>query len=276
MTDPFATTPKPRLVIPSRPAGPAPIPRPRPGAFGRRHPLPPTLDTCRHDDAVYLLDTGVGVAFAYVDRLDLLVTHYGPQLRYVDTVAVEWRVHAKRTVRPLRDGHSAEDKRRHDELTALKVAGARLHATAVELFGAPIETTDDDLDAVDALVAELCALHPPRPVEDGSDRGECASVHVAVQLRNRQATGTSDDEVGGRSSADQSGVRVVVLCANDGRARRLASNYGVAHRNMHSVLREMVIADHLTAEDAFELYERMAEVTALPEDDRPTSPDDFR
>ena len=48
---------------------------------------------------MYLLDAGVGLAFAHVRRLNLLHTHFGEQLRYVEDVLVEWRSLALRPSR---------------------------------------------------------------------------------------------------------------------------------------------------------------------------------
>lgn len=253
-------TPKPRPVIPTRASlgpGAAPgagPPRPRRGAHARRFPLPPPLGKDRHLEAVYLLDTGVGTAFAYVNKLELLAEHYGEQLTYVDSVELEWRRHATMQLHPLRPGHTQLEKETRDQLAHLKAAGQRLCADAASLFGDAVITDEDDQDAIDGLVADLCALHPPK-ADSGADRGECASVHIGMRLRATRP--------------------VVVLCANDDRARKLAANRGLAHRNMHTILTEMVREQRLTETEAHDLYSRMSQVTKLPEHARPESAGDF-
>lgn len=222
--------------------------------FGRRHPIPPSLGIEIQAGAAYILDAGVGLAFAHVGRLELLAEHYGGQLIHVDDVALEWRRRANRAIPALEPGHSVQDRGRRDRDLHVKAAAKVLEERAEELFGPALETTDDDQIEIDDLVSELCKLNP-EIANTGGNRGECASVLVGSRMRGQG--------------------QMVVLCTNDDRARRLGASRGLAHRNMHTVLREMVAERRLGASDAYDLYLRMAEVTELPEYCRPASVADF-
>lgn len=239
----------PRLVIP-------PAPGPHPGQpLRRRYDPPPKLTSDRHLDALYLLDTGVGLGFGHIqDGIDLLADHYGTQLRYVEDVLLEWRKQATLQVLPLGPGHSQQEKAQHDHLLRIRACAKRLLSLVPAKFGDPVDLGFDEVEQVDALVHELCALHPSKS-NSGGDRGECATVRLGELLRPT--------------------VPVVVLCANDDRARRLASAHGIAHRNVHTVLREMVREGRLTAANAHAHYIAMGAVTQIPEWGRPTCEDDF-
>lgn len=243
----------PRRIIPPKP-GPPPG-GPRPALHARKHPPPPRLGADRDVDAVYILDSGVGLSFAHIaDGMDLLADHYGSQLRYVEDVCVEWRSQAATQIRPLEPGQTPNHKAVRAQLVALKAAAARCLTEVPARFGVPVDLGYGELENVDALVAELCALPPARP-NTGDDRGECASVRLAELLSGE--------------------ARVVVLCSNDDRGRRLASRYGIAHRNARTVLREMVREGRLSAIDAFAYYQEMVNLSGIKEWARMTSPSNF-
>lgn len=224
--------------------------------FLRRYDPAPNLGPDRDVDAVYVLDSGVGLSFAHVaGGLELLHAHYGDQLRYVEDVSIEWRTQAAITVLPLEPGHSVEEKRAHTQLAALVAAAKRCVAEVPARFGNPVDLGYGEVDEVDALITELCALHPPR-ADDGGDRGECASVRLAEILRKR--------------------TPVVVLCSNDDRGRRLAGGHGVATRNAGTVLREMVREQRLDAGKAFTYYQSMLSLSGIPQWALFNSPADFR
>jgi len=218
--------------------------------------LPPNLGPDRDPNAVYVLDTGVGLSFAHVSGgMNLLGDHYGSQLRYTEDVLIEWRSQAAKHIGPLEPGHTEEFKAEREHLLALKAAASRCLSEMPARFGDAIDLGYDEADNVDALVNELCALHPARS-DIGEDRGECASVRLAEILRTE--------------------TPVVIICTNDDRGRRLASGHGIAHRNAGAVLREMVREGHLSAEDAYSHYQAMVALSGIRTWALMTSPDDFR
>ena len=231
------------------------IPRPGPGLFTRRDPKPAELGENRDPGAVYLLDSGVAFAFGHIQRIDLLHEHYGAQLRYVDDVMVEIRSR-KGSVPQLPVAGSSQamfDEYKRDR--AIKKACISLVVDLPRLFGEPISLDYDDQTQVDALVAELCRLQGVEP-SGARHRGECATVHYGKKL-------------------SPSDVNIVVICANDDGARLLAANHTIGHRNMHTVLREMVRDERLTKDEAWHLYERSTQVTQLPAHARPSGAGDF-
>lgn len=89
---------------------------------------------------------------------------------------------------------------------------------------------DEGLTEVAGLQQDLADLHPPQPV-DGHNGGECATVWEGRRLMKE-------------------GQKMVILCADDDRARRLGQQNGLAARTTPHILREMVSAGTMTAEDA--------------------------
>lgn len=237
----------PRLVIPK--------PRPPGTAFARKHPERPDLTPDRDPDAVYILDSGVGLSFGHVKKLDLLAEHYGSQLEYVEDVVIEWRSQSTRTIRPLEPGHTADDKAARANLIDLKAAAKDCLDHVPALFGNHVDLGEDELDNVQNLITELCALHPERE-DTGDDRGECASIRLGELRRD--------------------GKNVVVLCSNDNRGRRLADNHGIAWRNAGTVLREMVREQRLSDADAWTHYQQMVALSGINKDFLMTGPADFR
>ncbi|WP_416957811.1 hypothetical protein ACNKF0_09480 [Nocardioides sp. T5] len=249
MTKPLysPSTIPPRLVIPT--------PRPPGGGFARKNPAPPTLTDHRDADALYILDSGVGLSFAHVDQLDLLAQHYAGQLEYVHDVVIEWQNQSRLPDIHLREGDPAEKKTARDNVIALKAAAAKCLKEVPVLFGPHVDLGNDELENVQNLITELCALHPERE-NTGGDRGESSSVRLG-ELR-------------------RTGQRVIVLCSNDDRGRRLAHNHSIACRNVGTVLIEMVREERLTAEEAFDHYQTMLNLSGVNKDFVLESVDDFR
>lgn len=252
----------PPTSAPGQPPTPAPavaglpaIPRPGPHLFTRKNPMPPALGEARDPDAIYLLDSGVAFAFGHADRTALLHDHYGTQLRYVDDVMVEIRSRRRSKPKPPPAGADPERLAKYQRNLAIKNASIGLVRDLPRLFGDPIALTYEDQTHIETLVAELCRLQGAQP-SGAKHRGECATVHY------------------GKSFAP-SNVNVVVICANDDGARLLAANHTIGHRNMHTVLREMVRDGHLTKQEAWDLYELASQVTQLPAHARPRGADDF-
>lgn len=247
------TIPAPRSVIPPRPT--APKSGAHAAGFARRYPEPPTLASDRDPDAVYILDTGVGLAFAHVDHLVMLAEHFAGQLEYVDDVRLEWSRQAELQIRPLRNGHTPDQKTAHDNLIRVKTAAKKCVDQVPRLVGEAVDLGYEELENVQNLVTELNRLHPAR-VDTGGDRGESASVRLC-ELRREH-------------------IDVVVLCTNDDRGRRLAGAHGIAYRNAGHVLREMSREGRLTAEDAHAYYEQMVQLSGIAEWARMDTVDHFR
>lgn len=253
----FGTPGPPRRpVIPTRPSGGIPRAGPGVGGLARRNPAPRLLGPGRDRDAVYLLDCGVGLAFGHVHSLPLLHEHYGTQLRYVEDILLEWRAQSASDPWPPPPGSSKDLFDAYQRARLVKKAAIGLVTDVPALFGDAVDLGADAQVEVEELVNELRNLAPPLPQGGPRDRGECATVWYGKQLGPA--------------------TQVVIICANDDRARRLASNHTIAHRNTATVLREMVLESRLTDAAAWELYERSTAVTELPAWCRPVGPDDFR
>lgn len=245
--------PAPRSVIPPKPK--APGPRSHAAGFTRRFPLPPGLGSDRKPDAVYILDTGVGLAFAHVDNLALLADHYAGQLEYVDDVRREWASQAISPVDPLRPGHTPDQKAAHENLVRLRAAAKKCIEQMPRLVGEAVDLGFEELENVHDLITEINRLHPARK-NTGGDRGESASVRLC-ELRREY-------------------TEVVVLCTNDDRGRRLAGAHGIAYRNAGHVLCEMTLEGRLTAEDAHAHYQQMVQLSGIAEWARMDTVDHFR
>ncbi|QWC83711.1 hypothetical protein KLP28_08610 [Nocardioidaceae bacterium] len=233
------------------------IPPPTPSMMAR-HRVAPGLGKARDPDAIYLLDSGVAFAFAYVDRLELLSRHYAGQVVYTGAVWREWQDRADSAYRPGQPGEDAEGRARRQRHNGLRVAAGRLVKQAEILFGPPIELDPREHgEEIAALKRQLLDLtghdQDPElvPAEDLTHAGECELVRYGVVLREADAR------------------QVVVLCANDGGARKLARAQALAQRQMHGVLEEMAEAGSLTAGQVRALYLKMTQVTELPAVDRP-------
>lgn len=253
MTKPLLspTSIPPRLVIPAPRPPASGSPRP---AYARRNPEPPTLTSDRDPEALYILDSGVGLSFAHVHRLELIAEHYAGQLEYVHDVVIEWQSQAAIKIHPLTEGDPKEKKITRDNLIALKAAAATCLKEVPALFGTHVDLGEDELENVQNLITELCALHPERE-DTGDDRGECASVRLGELRRDSR--------------------RVIALCSNDDRGRRLAYNHTIAWRNVGTVLREMVREDRLTDVDAWADYQQMVALSGIKKDFLMTGPADF-
>lgn len=248
------------MVTFNLPAHPRRIPSPadiarRPTPARRR--VPPELAPDRHPGARYWVETNIGIAFAHANRLDLLATHLGDQLSYVEDVLAEWELRAERIVTPPAAGAGADDRAEYQQRRRVRAACQRLLSDAPRILGEPVELPLTEAERVNAYRRELAALPPagPAPTDVWSDRGECASV-LAADLRPHE---------------------VAVLLTNDAKATKLAYNHGVATRSMVGLLREMVRAGTcgLTAEQAWGLYDQMTQVTNLRADLRPSGPEQF-
>lgn len=266
----------PKRVIPPKPGPPRPGPPPKGSSAGavqaaRIWPPPQRLGPARQEQGGYVMDTGIALAFGAIEGgLQMLAAHYGDQLSYVDVVALELNGLATRPVRPLKDGHTPKQKAEHDRRVAVRAVAGPVAAAMQGLFGDPVELDAEDVAATDELIDVLCGLPKPKERDplDG-DRGECGSVRHAMKLRY------GDDVVNPGADADDSALPVVVLCVNDGRGRRLATNFGICARSAVGVLREMVAADRFDENQAWAYYKQMVFISELPDDQKASGPEDF-
>lgn len=230
-------------------------PRPGPDLFTRNglRPAagaPPALGSGRNPDAVYLLDAGVGSGFAHARRLDLLATHYNEQLAYTLAVFNEWDSHAHRQHRAGRPGETAQDRIDRELYSRLRAAGRVLIENVENVLGPAVELGYDQIDPIRRLHDELEEMTGSPKAHHAQHAGECESIRYGQMLL-----------------AD--GRAVVVLCANDHDAQRLAYRHTIARRNMYEVLGEMAEEGHISHDEVFDLYFKMAEVTQLPAEQRP-------
>lgn len=231
------------------------VPRPGPTLFSRSGlrraaGAPPTLGPGRHPDAAYLLDAGIGFGFAHAGRLDLLATHYGDQVSYTLAVFNEWDSHAHHEYRTGHNGESAQDHIDRNLHNGLRAAGLTLVNTVEDVLGAPVELGYAEGEHVLRLQAELGELSGNPRAHHAQHAGECESIRYGEMLR-------------------QEGREVVVLCANDHDAQRLAFQHAIARRNMLEVLGEMAEEGHIEKGEVLDLYFKMAEITQLPAEQRP-------
>lgn len=251
--------PEPRLVIPS------PAQMPRMSGFRPRR-IPPVLGPDRQPDTEYWLDTCVGLSFAHVGRLDLLLTHYGPALVVVQDVHSEADLLAHRSVAPAPRGASAEERASRQKRIRVKDAARALCGPAgLRTLGVPVEVPLSQAEQVRQYRNDLAALpeSQPAPAEDDewSHLGEAAIV-CAFELR--------------RAAAGPAATPSAML-SNDAKARLLGKQHGMAGRTVVDVLREMARDQFnaLTAASAWDLYLQMTQVSDVPLKDRPRGLQDF-
>lgn len=237
----------------------------------RLYPLPPVLGSRRCDDGLYVLDTGVGLAFGAVDGgLDMLAEHFDGRLCWVDAVQVELEGLAERKVWHPGAGADGDAIEAYQRRLRARAAAAPAAATLPELLGAPVAlSTAEDLDAIDKLIDALCELPKPKQRDPLGDRGECASVRHAMKVRyGPQALPPA-------AGIDAQGLPKVIVCVNDDRGRRLAIGRGIAARSAADVLREIVGAGRFDADRAWAMYQAMAQVTTERPHQQPRGPDFF-
>jgi hypothetical protein len=193
----------------------------------------PVIDDCaKMPDADYLLDAGVGFAFAHAQEFALLAEHYLGHLFCSDAVVMEWRRRANVHVFGPREHPDGPDQAIRDQ--RLKRAGEWLARDGVEMMTGTFRLPDQMLSEVADLQYELASL-PPSQAVSGANGGECASIWEGKRLRG-------------------AGRPIVILCTDDDRARRLGQRYGLVARTTPHILREMVSAQRLTPERAFDLF----------------------
>lgn len=244
------------------------IPKPGPptsGVAARPTKPAPTLTQGRHPEAIYWLETNIGIAFEHVGRLQHLRDHYGDQLRIVQDVHSEWEHKADRDyIQPSQYAHS-DIRKQYARNTKICKICKRLVVNAPRVLGQPWPLDASEAEEVRRLREHLAALPESEPVPAHNDiwthRGECATIRAA-QLHEREQVAAGHDRP------------IQVLGTNDGKAAKLAQNNGLADRTSAGILREMVVENfaNLTPERAWELHEQMLEVAGMPHHRRPTSP----
>lgn len=207
-------------------------------SLSRRQFQPPSLDSARVPEAVYLLDSTVALAFAHIKQLPFLTQHYGRQLCVLDDVHLEWRRLAKAAPRELPPNSTPEERTEKRRQIAVRQAAERLMNAKSHLFDDLIvELPTSAEDAVEALRRELSELPVRQEFQprSGNDRGECMSVLYGEHLRRQ-------------------GRQVVVLCTDDRKGGDLAHNHGLGCREVAEVLREMSTEGRITPALAHAYY----------------------
>lgn len=221
LPNPGGRQPKPQsFPIPTAPSLPHALPV----------ACPPSIDGwAKSPGALYLLDAGVGFAFAHAQMFPALVDHYRDQLHFSDVVENEWRGRAQRRIL------AGECAAHEDAVRAqrLQAAGTYLIGRGVRLLtDRRLVLPDMAMNEVAELQSELARLEPQGP-DDGANGGECATVWEGQRLLHE-------------------GQEIVILCADDDKARRLGQRKGLAWRSTPHILREMVTAGTITADQAHE------------------------
>lgn len=225
----------------------------------------PVLGDKRDDEAYYWAETGVGIAFEHIGRLDLLQNHYAGQLWTVGDVHAEWAHKAdEKRVAPSPYAARAE-RAAHEKWCRVVAACKRLSPAHGLEVGRRFDLPLGEVAEVDRLRQELVAMpeadEPLAPGDHWKHRGECATVRAAL-LRAKEHKAAH--------GVDATALPQVLL-TNDGKAMKLAHRKGLASRTAAAVLREIVLAEEqgLDAGEAWALYLRMDEVASLPMDLRP-------
>lgn len=234
----------------------------------RARPLPEQLGPHRNNQAIYWIETNVGIAFEYVGRLQHLHDHYGDQLRVVEDVHAEWEHKAGKDLQ--HPGPYAHQTLKDEYARTAKVCKVckRLEVNATRVLGPPWPLDAAEVDEVRQLRNQLSSLPvpeaPPSRTDLWTHRGECATVRAALLYeKNQLATGQSRP--------------VQVLGTNDGKAAKLAFAHGLSDRTTAGILREMLLEGigDLTPERAWDMHTEMLEVAGMPARRQPLGPQYF-
>lgn len=207
---------------------------PTPSQLGRQSDalmpaLRPVARAGEHD-SVHVIDSGVGIGFAHVGRIDMFHDYLGSRLDVVDDVEFEWR---RRSGALLGPGHAPVDQR---------VKHASRIALAKSVEWRRIYLDDSSRHGVDQIQVELRAYArsqgDPHADEPWRHRGEAASIFHA---------GCCDG----------------IVLTNDGGARHVAQRRRVRALHCGHILRELVVAGWLQGDEAWALYQRMVEVSGV-------------
>ncbi len=193
-------------------------------------------------DSVHVIDSGVGIGFAHVGRIEMFHDYLGSRLDVVDDVVFEWRRRSRTSLGP---GHAPIDQQ-------VKQASGIALAKSVEWRR--IDLDDSSRLGVDQVQAELRAYArsqgDPHADDPWRHRGEAASIFHA---------GSCDG----------------IVLTNDGGARHVAQRRRVRALHCGHVLRELVVDGRLLGHEAWDLYQRMIEVSGVGGSGVPESVDWF-
>lgn len=208
----------------------------------------------------HCVDANVGLHFAHVDRLDLLVEHFGADLIVIEHVAQEWMRRAQQQLaKPAATANASErtlyatDLLVRDAARRLMVATPRYAGTDLEHFtcslGMPVELDQDceaSLAGLRQVLMERAGLDPDSE-HPKSNFGECACIaYVRLGL-------------GVRTAAQG------VLLSNDRNAVDFARLRGVRFRTSRQILDQIVAEGRLglssAAADA--LFTQMRQVSEV-------------
>jgi hypothetical protein len=220
------------------PAVSAPARIPTPGQLGKA-PLPPQPSKTHDASRPHCLDTGVGISFAHVNRLDLLINFLTGRLQAVDDVVDEVLERATGT---LEAGHDHVDR-------LVKVACQRVRTCITGSDIVTVTVWGASHERIRALMRRMRELDPSPNL--GKHRGEAATIAYAESLRPRG-----------------------IILTNDGAAQKVAQESGVPWHSSASLLRLMVRGGYVSNVEAFELFTSMDSVSGCA-GPRPNNPDWF-
>lgn len=186
-------------------------------------------------DSICILDTGVGLAFARVNRLDLLTDHCGDRVEYVNAVYAEWEYRA-------RTPPSGCEARKED--FQLHQAAKQVLDRAEALWGPPVNfyPEPDELEAMKAaIVANKDIAGGASLLEHG---GEAESILYVEELRAR-------------------GASALFLATNDGPAIDVAAARCIRAMHQQQMLVAMCQEERLTSEEAKKLFTIMNAMTTV-------------
>jgi hypothetical protein len=195
-------------------------------------PVPVINEREREPKADYLLDAGVGFAFAHAKAFRFLAEHYQGRLYVSEAVLREWDSRGRSQVRSPRSHPGGVDQAARDQ--RLKDAGLWLANVGSKLLTGILPLTQDAVIEVGNLQRDLADMPRSEPF-NGGNLGECASIWEGRRLRSE-------------------GRPIVILCADDDKARRLAQRNGLAARSTPQILREMVTSGLITEVQAFNYF----------------------
>lgn len=206
----------------SNDSGPPLFRCPTPSEIGariaRRLPAPSLSRENRH-----CLDTGVGIGFAAVKRVDLLESYLPERLMILQEVVIEVR---RRASVEVHTAPTQQDERVNDACRKLRPALPRFPNVGLN---------EEFLDRRDFLLDRLKSKND----QAGHD-GEAASLAWAESQRPR-----------------------AIVLTNDGDAQDLADEIGVGWLNGSLVLAGMVDVDLISCDEALDLFKRMDAVSGI-------------
>lgn len=219
---------------------------PTPGQLQRQSDaLIPALRPVSHTgdhDSVHVIDSGVGIGFAHVDRMQMFHDYLGDRLDVVDAVVFEWR---RRANLRFGEGHA------HIDQLVKRASGIALRASEQWRIVELDASAASGIEQIQTQLRDYAARQgDPNAADPFRHYGEAASIFHA-----RTCDG--------------------IVLTNDGGARHVAQRQRIRALHSGHVLRELVHAGRLSGAEAWGLYCRIVEVSGVGGADVPEAADWF-